>query len=191
MPSISDHLDYLFEHLLLFYAKFDFARQSICPGLDQQAFNGKCCPFKFRNIWQRADLEHNVIWLCDPCDQSRNLASRVNGNALRNIKASLKAASTDCKRIPGYFWTEASAHWENVGYTLNRYEPPLHAHKRLKKAEHKFQDPNSLGYWWWNASDGDWFLEDDTTSWAKYKDPETNKQYWWKNDDKWFWLSTV
>ena len=132
MPSISEHVDYFFQHLLLFYAKFDFARQSICPGLDQQAFNGKWCPFKFRNKWQRADLENDVIWLCDPCDQSHNLARRVNGNALRNIKASLKAAGTDCKRIPGYFWTEASAHWENVGYTLNRYEPPLHEHKTLE-----------------------------------------------------------
>ena len=120
---------------------------------------------------------------------------------MQKIKASLQTAHFECINCREDFWIRARTHWENLGYASKGYDAPLsqtlcqaitpELETEFDNATwHKFKILDSVGYWWWCESDGDWFLEDDPTPWVKYSDPKTGNRYWWKNDDKWFWIRT-
>ena len=51
----------------------------------------------------------------------------------------------------------------------------------------RFQDPNTLKYYWWHNVRDEWFWEGDP-AWARFCDPESKRLWWFKEENgEMFW----
>jgi len=169
-------------------------------GYDVWVYPRQCAGFNMGDeVYFTVDIDHYWSW---PCAHNLRLAK-----AKEIPQADVMFADGPPRFADGTeatIWGMQAAHaakqalidgYSHTSHQANGTSAQLHAGASTAGAQarrpdanwQRFAMPDGAGYWWWNESTEESFLESNPGRWAKYIDPQSSREYWWKDDGAWFW----